>query len=86
MDTDEELGLLPRTKDNANVTATTVTSQTLYTEGETSVQTGPRVGVEAVTKKGRRWGASMSIARKEPRNFKKGRGQQGARKKGGDSV
>ena len=86
VDTDEELGPLPRTRDNANVTATTVTSQTLYTEGETSAQTGPPVRVEAVTKKGRRWGASMSIARKEPRNFKKGRGRQGVRKKGGDSV
>ena len=86
VDTDEELGPLPRTRDNANVAVTTVTSQTLYTEGETSVQTGPPVRVEAVTKKGRRWGASMSIACKEPRNFKKGRGRQGARKKGGDSV
>ena len=86
VDTDEELGPLPRTRDNANVAATTVTSQTLYTEGETSMQTGPRVTVEAVTKKGRRQGAPVSIARKEPRNFKKGRGRQGARKKGGDSV
>ena len=86
VDTDEELGLLPCTKDNANVAATTVTSQTLYTEGKTSAQTGPPVRVEAVTKKGGRWGASMLIARKEPRNFKKGRGQQGAHKKGGDSV
>ena len=41
VDTDEELGPLSRTKDNANVAATTVTSQTLYTEGETSMQTGP---------------------------------------------
>ena len=72
VDTDEELGPLPHTRDNANVAATTVTSQTLYTEGETSAQTGLPVRVEAVTKKGRRWGASMSIARKEPRNFKKG--------------
>ena len=40
VDTDEELGLLPRTKDNANVAATTVTSQMLYTEEETSAQTG----------------------------------------------
>ena len=86
VDTDEELGPLPRTRDNANVAATTVTSQTLYTEGETSAQTGLPVRVEAVTKKGRRQGASMSIARKEPRSFKKGQGQQGARKKGGDSV
>ena len=58
VDTDEELGPLPCTKDNANVAATTVTSQMLYTEGETSVQTGPLVRVEAVTKKGGKWGAS----------------------------
>ena len=86
VDTDEELGLLPRTRDNANVAVTTVTSQTLYTEGETSVQTGLQVTVEAVTKKGRRQGAPMSIAHKEPRNFKKGQGRQGAHKKGGDLV
>ena len=86
VDTDEELGPLPHTKDNANVAATTVTSQTLYTEGETSVQTGPRVRVEAVTKKGRGRGAPVPIARKEPRKFKKRQGRQGARKKGGDSV
>ena len=42
--------------------------------------------MEAVTKKERRQGAPVSIARKEPRNFKKGRGRQGARKKGGDLV
>ena len=52
VDTDEELGPLPHTKDNANVAATTVTSQTLYTEGETSAQAGLQVRVEAVTKKG----------------------------------
>ena len=74
VDTDEELGPLPRTKDNANVAATTVTSQTLYTEGETSTQTEPRVRVEAMTKKGRGRGAPVPIAHKEPRKFKKGQG------------
>ena len=86
VDTDEELGPLPRTKDNANVAASTVTSQTLYTEGETSTQTGPRVRVEAVTQKGRGRGAPVAIARKEPRKFRKGQGRQGVRKKGGDSL
>ena len=86
MDTDEELGPLPRTKDNANVAATTVTSQTLYTEGETSAQAGLRVRVEVVTKKGGGWDPLVSVARKEPRNFRKGQGRQGARKRGGDSI
>ena len=86
VDTDEELGPLPRTKDNANVAATTVTSQTLYTEGGTSTQTGPRVRVEAVTQKGRGRGAPVAIARKEPRNFRKGQGRQGARRRGGGST
>ena len=86
VDTDEELGPLPRTKDNANVAASTVTSQMLYTEGETSTQTGPRVRVEAVTQKGRGRGAPVAIARKEPRRFRKGQGRQGVRKKGGDSL
>ena len=86
VDTDEELGPLPHTKDNANVAASTVTSQTLYTEGGTSTQTGPRVRVEAVTLKGRGQGAPLAIARKEPRKFRKGQGQQGARKKSGDSL
>ena len=68
VDTDEELGPLPHTKDNAKVAASTVTSQTLHTEGQTSTQMGPRVRVEAVTQKGRGWGAPVAIARKEPRN------------------
>ena len=85
-DTDEELGPLPRTKDNANVAATTITSQTLYTEGETSTQAGLQVRVEAITKKGRGWGALVAVARKEPRKFKKGQGRQGAHKRGGDST
>ena len=86
VDTDEELGPLPRTKDNANVAASTVTSQTLYTEGGTSTQTGPRVRVEAVTQKGTGRSAPVAIARKEPRRFRKGQSRQGARKKGGDSL
>ena len=86
VDTDEELGPLPRTKDNANVAVTTVTSQTLYTEGETSVQAGLQVRVEAVTKKGGGRGPLVAVAHKEPRKFKKGQGRQGARKRGGDST
>ena len=86
VDTDEELSPLPRTKDNADVAASTVTSQTLYTEGETSTQTGLWVRVEAVTQKGRGWGAPVAIARKEPRNFRKGQGRQGAHRRGGGST
>ena len=86
MDTDEELGLLPRTRDNANVAVTTVTSQTLYTEGETSAQAGLQARVEAVTKKSGGQGPLVAVARKEPRNFRKGQGQQGARKRGGGST
>ena len=86
VDTDEELGPLPRTRDNANVTATTVTSQTLYTEGETSTQAGLQARVEAITKKSGGRGPLVAVARKEPRNFKKGQGRQGARKKGEDSL
>ena len=86
VDTDEELGPLPRTKDNANVAASTVTSQTLYTEGQTSMQTGPRVRMEAVTQKGRGRGAPVAIARKEPRNFRKGQGRQGVHRRGGGST
>ena len=78
VDTDEELGPLPRTRDNANVAATTVTSQTLYTEGETSTQAGLPARVEAVTKKSVGRGPLVAIARKEPRNFRKGQGRQGA--------
>ena len=86
VDTDEELGPLPRTRDNANVAASTVTSQTLYTEGQTSTQTGPRVRMEAVTQKGSGRGAPVAIARKEPRNFRKGQGRRGAHRRGGGST
>ena len=43
VDTDDELGPLPRTKDNASVVATTVTSETLYVGGETSAQRGTAI-------------------------------------------
>ena len=86
VDTDEELGPLPRTRDNANVAVTTVTSQTLYTEGETSAQAVLPARVEAVTKKSVRRGPLVAIARKEPRNFRKGQGRQGARRRGGGST
>ena len=72
VDTDEELGPLPRTKDNASAAATTVTSETLYVGGETSAQTGLQSRVETVTKRGRGRGAPVPVARKEPRNFQWG--------------
>ena len=40
VDTNEELGPMPRTEDNAGAVAATVTSETMYVEGEPSVQTG----------------------------------------------
>ena len=67
VDTDEELGPLPRTKDNASAAATTVTSETLYVGGETSAQRGLQSRVETVTKRGRGRGVPIPIARKEPR-------------------
>ena len=86
VDTDEELGPLPHTKDNTSAAATMVTSETFYIEEETSAQTGLQSRVETVTKRGRGWGAPVPVARKEPRNFQRGRGRQGAHKRGGDSV
>ena len=74
VDTDEELGPLPRTRDNVSVAVTTVTSQTLFTEGETSTQAGLQARVEAVTKKSGGRGPPVAVARKEPRNFRKGQG------------
>ena len=53
IDTDEELGPMPRTEDNTGAAATTVTSETLYVEGEPSVQTGLEARVVTVPKRGR---------------------------------
>ena len=86
VDTDEELGPLPRTKDNTSAAATTVTSKTLYVEGETSAQTGLQARVETVTKRGRGRSASVPVAWKEPRKPQRGRGRQGARKRSENSV
>ena len=66
IDTDEELGPLPRTQDNAGVAATTITSETMYIEGEPSVQTRLEARVATVPKRGRGRGAPIPIARKEP--------------------
>ena len=85
MDTDDELGLLPRSKDNTSV-ATTVTSETVYVEGETSAQSALQARVETVTKKRKGQGATIPLARKEPRKPQKGRGCQGARKRNENSV
>ena len=53
VDTDDERGPLPCTKDNASVAATTVTSETLYIGGETSAQRGLQSRVKTVTKRAR---------------------------------
>ena len=61
IDTDEELGPLPRTKDDTSAAATTVTSETLYVEGETSVQTGLQARVVTMTKRERGGGAPVPV-------------------------
>ena len=81
MDTDEELGPMPRMEDNTGTAVATVTSETLYIEGGPSVQTGLGAKVIAVPKRG--GGQGMLIAHKEPRNPPRGRGQQGARRRRG---
>ena len=53
IDTDEELGPLPHTEDNAGAAATTVTSEMMYVEGEPSVQTRLEARVVTVPKRGR---------------------------------
>ena len=68
IDTDEELGPMPCTKDNTGAAAATVTSETLYVEGEPSVQTGPEVRVVTEPKRGGGQGALVPVARKELRN------------------
>ena len=85
IDTDEELGPMPRTKHNTGAAATAVTSETMYIEGEPSVQTRLEARVVAVSKRGRGRGTPIPIARKEPRNPQRGRGRQGARR-GGNSI
>ena len=52
MDTDEELGPLPRTEDNAGAAVATVTSETMYIEGGSSAQTGLGARVMTVPKRG----------------------------------
>ena len=54
IDTDKELGPLPRTEDNAGVAVTTITSETMYVEGEPSVQIRLEARVATVPKRGRR--------------------------------
>ena len=66
MDTDEELGPIPRTEDNTGAAVATVTSETLYVEGEPSVQTG--LGARVITVPKRGGGQGTPVARKEPRN------------------
>ena len=86
IDTDEELGPMPRTEDNTGAAAATVTSETLYVEGEPSVQTGLEARVVTVPKRGGGRGTPVPVARKEPRNPQGGRGRQGAhRRRGGNS-
>ena len=83
MDTDEELGPLPRTEDNAGAAAATVTSETMYIEGGPSAQTGLGARMMTVPKRG--GGRGAPVARKEPRNPPRGQGRSGAhRRRGGN--
>ena len=82
MDTDEELGPMPRTEDNTGAAVATVTSKTLYVEGGSSVQTG--LGARVITVPKRGGGRGTPVARKEPRNPPRGRGQQRARRRAGN--
>ena len=82
MDTDEELGPMPHTKDNSGAAVATVTSETLYVGGEPSVQTG--LGARVITVPKRGGGRGAPVAHKEPRNPPKGRGQQGAHSRRGN--
>ena len=52
MDTDEELGPLPCTEDNAGTVAATVTSEMMYVEGGPSAQTGLGARGMTVPKRG----------------------------------
>ena len=82
MDTDEELGPMPCMEDNTGAAAATVTRETLYVEGGPSVQTGLEARVITVPNRGGGWGTP--VARKEPRNPPRGRGQQGACRRRGN--
>ena len=75
VDTDEELGPMPRTEDNAGAVVATVTSEMVYIEGEPPVQTGLEARVVTVPKRGGGRGTPVSVAHKEPRNPQRGRGR-----------
>ena len=81
MDTDEELGLMPRTEDNTGTVVATVTSKTLYVEEGPSVQTGLGARVIAVPKRGGGQGTPLTC--KEPGNPPRGQGRHGARRRRG---
>ena len=68
MDTDEELGPMPHTEDNAGAAVATVTSETLYVEGEPSVQTDMEARGVTVPKRGGERDTLVPVAHKEPRN------------------
>ena len=78
MDTDEELGPMPCTKDNAGTAVAMVTSETVYMEGDPQTQAGLEARMVTVSKRGGEQDAPMSVVRKEPRKPQGGRGRQGA--------
>ena len=84
VDTDEELGPMPCTKDNAGAAVAMVTNETMYMEGVPPTQAGLEARMVAVSKRRGEQDAPMSVARKEPRKPQGGQGRQGARRKGGN--
>ena len=86
VDTDEELGPMPRAEDNASAVAATVTSEMVYIEGEPSVWTRLEATVVTVPRRGGGQDAPVPVARKEPRKTQGGRGRQGAHRRGGNST
>ena len=85
LDTDEELGPMPRTEDNMGAAAATVTSETVYIEGEPSVPTRLEAGEVTVSKKGGQ-DTPVPVACKEPRNPQEGRGRQTSHKRRGNPT
>ena len=72
VDTDEELGPMPCTKDNTGAAVATVTSETVYVEGEPPTQTGLGARVVTEPERGGEQDTPMSVARKEPRKSQGG--------------
>ena len=69
---------MPRTKDNADAVVATVTSETMYMEGDPPTQARLEARMVTVSKRGGEQDVPMSVAHKEPRKAPGGQGRQGA--------